>query len=185
MANEELYNFLPFVRAYGAEGNPLMKNLTGDDRRLTSGLFERLYRTDASKQAMAKMLKAKGVGADPNALLAQQAKFMADPLNSQTGSLGNTAKLLGANLTSNLPATLGTAANIGANVAGLFDNDKIGGQLIGTALGAGIPALFGAKLGPLAYVNLAAGGGTLGSLFDTLRAKKAQEQQYGKEEYVR
>lgn len=182
---DELYNFLPFVRAYNAEANPLNIDIPTGDRKMVSGMFENLYRSKASKQKMAQMLKAKGAGANVDDFLAQQAKFMADPLNSGTGSLKNTASLLGANLTSNLPATLGTAANVGGNLAGLFDNDKIGGQLVGTAIGAGVPALLGAKLGPLAYVNLAAGGGLIGSLFDTLRAKKEQEQQYGREEYVR
>jgi hypothetical protein len=181
---DELYNFLPFVRAYNAKANPLNTDIPTADRTMVSGMFENLYRSKASKQKMAQMLKAKGAGANVDDFLAQQAKFMADPLNSGTGSLKNTASLAGANLTT--PAALGTVANVGANVAGLFDNDKVGGQLIGAAIGAGVPALLGAKLGPLAYVNLAAGGGIVGSLFDTLRAKKADERaQYGKEEYVR
>jgi hypothetical protein len=183
MANE-LYNFLPFVRAYNSETNPINASIPTADRSTLSGVFENLYRSNASKQKMAQMLKAKGAGANVDDFLAQQAKFMADPLNSGTGSLKNTASLVGANLKT--PAALGTVANVGTNVAGLLDNDKIGGQLIGAAVGAGVPALLGAKLGPLAYINLAAGGGNIGALFDTLRAKKADERaQYGKEEYVR
>ena len=84
-------------------------------------------------------------------------------------------------------AAIGTALNTGMGLAGVFDNDKFGGQLIGTAAGAVIPALMGMKLNPLVAYNVAMGAGNIGALFDTLRAKKAQEQAnpYGREEYVR
>lgn len=100
------------------------------------------------------------------------------PLGESVGGAWNYAK-------SNPGAVLGTAATTAGSLAGLFDNDKIGGQLIATGLGAAIPAIAGMKLNPLTAYNVAMGAGTLGSLFDTLRAKKAQEQQYSKEEYVR
>lgn len=83
-------------------------------------------------------------------------------------------------------AALGTAANAGANVAGLFDNDKLLGQAAGVGLGLAAPKLlsmipgpigaFAGGLGTLGKANLAMGGGTLGALFDNLRAKKEQEQ---------
>lgn len=69
-----------------------------------------------------------------------------------------------------------------ANVAGLFDNDKIGGQLLGAGAGLAIPALL-AKGGAINALNpgtaaiIAGAGGALGSLFDKLRAKKEAEQQ--------
>lgn len=82
--------------------------------------------------------------------------------------------------------SLGAAAGTAGSLAGLFDNDKIGGQLIATGLGAAIPAIAGMGLSPLTAYTVATGAGTLGSLFDTLRAKKADERaQYGREEYVR
>ena len=71
---------------------------------------------------------------------------------------------------------LGTALNTGGALAGLLDNDKVGGQLVTTAAGAILPKLLGMKLGPLATYNVALGAGQLGSLFDNLRAKKEQEQ---------
>ena len=86
---------------------------------------------------------------------------------------------------------LGTAATTAGSLAGLFDNDKIGGQLVATGLGAAIPKFFNMKLNPLMAYNVAAGAGTLGALFDKLREKKADERAamanspYGKEEYVR
>ena len=81
-------------------------------------------------------------------------------------------------------ATIGTAANIGVNLSGLFDNDKFGGQLIGGALGGLIPHFAGAELGPLGMINAVGIGGALGSLFDKLREKKAQEQAMS-QNYVR
>lgn len=70
-----------------------------------------------------------------------------------------------------------------ANIAGLVDNNKVGGQLIGGAAGAALPALFGAS--PMTTIALGATGGALGSLFDKLRAKKEAEQQsmYQQQEY--
>lgn len=92
----------------------------------------------------------------------------------------NTLGIVGSNIAAHPGATLGTAANLGMNVSGLFDNDKFGGQLVGSIAGAAIPKLFGMDLGPLGMINAAGIGGNLGALFDKLREKKAQEQQqYG------
>ena len=91
----------------------------------------------------------------------------------------NTLGIVGSNIAAHPVATLGTAANLGMNVSGLFDNDKFGGQLVGGIAGAALPKLFGMNLGPLGMINAAGIGGTLGSLFDKLREKRAQEQQYG------
>lgn len=94
--------------------------------------------------------------------------------------LKDTLGIAGANIGAHPGAAIGTAANIGLNVSGLFDNDKFGGQLIGGALGGLVPYLADMKLGPLGMVNAVGIGGALGSLFDNLRAKKEQErQQYG------
>ena len=98
-------------------------------------------------------------------------------------------KQLGGYVKAHPYASLGTGVNAAANVAGLLDNDKLLGQGAGAALGYFAPQLLGLALGkpisvsPLMRANLAMGGGTLGSLFDNLRAKKEQEQatmqQYG------
>jgi hypothetical protein len=92
----------------------------------------------------------------------------------------------------NPKAALGTGFLGVTNIAGLTDNDKVLGQLAGTALGAAAPAIIQrvtgmpVNLGKLGRVNLAMGGGALGSLFDTLRSKKAQATAAptGNEEYV-
>lgn len=67
----------------------------------------------------------------------------------------------------------------GANVAGLFDNDKVGGQLGGAALGAlaDIPlhALAGTTGVNLAWAPMV--GGAIGSLFDKAREAKANQKQ--------
>lgn len=90
--------------------------------------------------------------------------------------LKDTLGIAGANIGAHPGAAFGTAANIGVNLSGLFDNDKFGGQLIGGALGGLIPHLANVGLGPLGMVNAVGIGGALGSLFDKLREKKAQEQ---------
>jgi hypothetical protein len=77
--------------------------------------------------------------------------------------------------------TAGLGLTGAANIGGLFDNDKIGGQLIGGA-GAGLaghyllPKLLGHAVSPQAQVLMGLGGGALGSLFDKLRQNK--EDQY-------
>lgn len=65
----------------------------------------------------------------------------------------------------------------GANIAGLVDNDKFGGQLGGAALGAltsaGMHYLGGVSGVPLAWAPMI--GGALGALFD--KSREAKEQQ--------
>lgn len=88
---------------------------------------------------------------------------------------------------------LGTGANAAGNVAGLFDNDKVLGQAVGTGLGLAAPKLlsmvpgpigaFGKGLGLLGKANLAMGGGNLGAMFDALRAKQEQEQMAAQQYY--
>ena len=114
----------------------------------------------------------------------------ADVVEDLVGNpMGRTAKI-GAGIVKAHPwQSLGAAAGTAGSLAGLFDNDKIGGQLIATGLGAAIPAIAGMKLNPLTAYTVATGAGSLGALFDTLRSKKADEraamQGYGREEYVR
>ena len=89
-------------------------------------------------------------------------------------------------------AAIGTGLLGASNLAGLTDNDKLLGQAAGTLLGVAAPKIIQTvtgipvDIGTLGRVNLAMGGGALGSLFDTLRSKKADEraamQSYGNEE---
>lgn len=66
-----------------------------------------------------------------------------------------------------------------SNLAGLFDNSKVGGQALGLLGGAGV----GYKLLPMIMQNVSPqakvlatlGGGTLGALFDSLRQKREDE----------
>lgn len=95
-------------------------------------------------------------------------------------------KTMGGSLWNNIKANPGKAAGTGllaaGNVAGLVDNDKLLGQVLGTAGGA----LLGSKLlgfGPLGIANTAMVSGGLGALFDALRSKKEQEEQYQQQYY--
>lgn len=97
----------------------------------------------------------------------------------KSAPIKDTLGIIGANIGAHPVKSLGTAANLGMNVSGLLDNDKFGGQLAGAAAGVALPMLAGAGLGPLGMINAAGIGGNLGALFDKLREKKAQEQQYG------
>lgn len=63
------------------------------------------------------------------------------------------------------------------NLAGLTDNDKYGGQILGAGLGAGLSSQ-GLGIAPWGAVPMAMAGGAIGSLFDRLRAKREQEAQY-------
>lgn len=97
------------------------------------------------------------------------------PLKTMGGSLWN-------NIKAHPGKAVGTGLNAAGNVAGLVDNDKLLGQVLGTAGGA----LLGSKLlgfGPLGIANMAMGSGNLGALFDSLRSKKEQEEQY-QQQYV-
>lgn len=74
------------------------------------------------------------------------------------------------------PLATGLSAGLGiGNVAGLFDNDKLLGQLIGAGAGFGLSQIPALGLGTHGMVNMALGGGALGSLFDVLRAKEEEE----------
>lgn len=117
-----------------------------------------------------------------NAMAAHPFKTKLDVGGGQTvNSLANTANLVSANIKAHPFKAAGLGALGAANVAGLFDNEQIGGQLIGTGAGVALPALL-TKLGavssisPMGRIAWTLGGGALGSLFDKLSAKKAEEQ---------
>lgn len=99
---------------------------------------------------------------------------------------GNALKNTGAALLENMGQHKGMTALTGglglANIAGLVDNDSVIGQLGGGALGA----LAGSKLfglTPYGTINTALAGGAIGGLFDVLRSKKEQEEQYQQQYY--
>lgn len=78
--------------------------------------------------------------------------------------------------------TIGYGATGLMNLGGLFDNDKVGGQLLGGALGTGlsfIPQLIPGMqaISTPTKVLMGMSGGALGSLFDKLRAEKEKQQQ--------
>lgn len=75
-----------------------------------------------------------------------------------------------------------TGLNAGLNIAGLVDNDEILGQAVG-AIGGGLIGAAIPGVGPLGIANAAMGGGALGGLFDVLRSKKKQEEQYQQQYY--
>ena len=171
-----------FKTAMGAENIPLTAAAADKDSYL-SRLFRQLYQSDASTAKMADMFaNSKGISADD--FVAAQGDFLQNPLNVQKTALGegrasgmgNTLRLLGANIKAHPWASAGTAINAGGNVAGLFDNNKLLGQAIGTAAGVAIPSVLGMNLSPLAAANVAMGAGNIGALFDTLRSKKEENE---------
>ena len=112
-------------------------------------------------------------------------------VNLGTGADGKPINLSGAGVTANLALdkikahpwkTAGLGVGVGTNLAGLFDNPNIAGQLVGAGAGTAVPFLLnkfaGTNIG--GYGKLMSGliGGGVGSLFDKLMANKAEQQQY-------
>lgn len=163
-----------FSSTWRDASNPLMS--VGEDATPLEKLAQKLYGAQSSKNYLQGQFVGSKDATDAASFLAKQGKFMANPLNAKTGALKNTATLLGQNVMAHPGAYLGTAANLGGNVAGLLDNNKFLGQGVGTAAGVALPLIFGIK-NPLAVANIAAGAGNVGALFDALRAKKEQQRQ--------
>lgn len=150
-------------------------------------LWNQLYNSNANWNRV----RAKGMSGVDEAgaeealkkMFAEQQAFGASPLKTKvdlgggkTGNaLKNTLGAIGANIQAHPMQAAGLGALGVANIAGLTDDDKIGGQLVGT-LGGGALAHF-LPVSPVAKLAIGMGGGTLGSLFDKLRAKKDAEQQ--------
>ena len=75
--------------------------------------------------------------------------------------------------------TAGLGITGAMNLAGLFDNDQMGGQIIGSLGGLGAGAIAGAigiPIGGYGKALMTTTGGALGSLFDKLIAKKKEEE---------
>lgn len=150
-------------------------------------LLNQLYNSNANwNRVRASGLKGVDEAGAEDALkkmFAEQRAFGEHPLktkvdlgNGQTGNaLKNTMGALGANIQAHPVQAAGLGVLGATNIAGLVDDDKIGGQLVGT-LGGGALAHF-LPVSPVAKLAIGMGGGTLGSLFDKLRAKKEAEQQ--------
>lgn len=180
----------------------LLQNAGGQDY-IDDKFIPRLYPNDpASMEAFTEILNTskskkakKAAGESLDAMFAKhkaaQDAFAANPFktkvdlgNGVTGnSLKNTLGMAGSAIKAHPLAAAGMGAMGAANIAGLVDDDKIGGQLVGGLAGGVIPAMMGAN--PMTAIALGLGGGTLGSLFDKLRAKKELEQQsmYQQQEY--
>ena len=155
----------------------------GKDTGLLQRWAQSLYGTEANKQRLADAYIRQLGDENPIGLdefMAGQAKAMADPTGIKSGGLGNTLGAIGANIKAHPWAAAGTAALGATNLAGLFDNDRIGGQLLGGGLGAGAALLLPKlnsnwKLGGLGIANMIQAGGALGSLFDKLKSKQDAE----------
>ena len=104
-------------------------------------------------------------GATPSAEAVDAA--FADPFKKGSGNAGNILKAyIGAH-----PVKSAATAGLGlANISGLTDNDYYGGQLAGLAAGGLGSAFLGGGFSPIATMA----GGALGSLFDKLRQKQAE-----------
>lgn len=110
---------------------------------------------------------------------------LAEGMDGTMSPLTTSGGLLWENIKANKGKAIGTGLLGAGNIAGLVDNDKILGQAVGSGLGtlAGLAIKPVAGWGPLGVVNSALVGGNLGALFDNLRAKKEQEDQY-QQQYV-
>lgn len=163
-----------------------------DNNSFLQSLINQLYNTDANRVAMAKKY-----GISPENLAeidlgrveptddfatftADQAAFQANPFTSKVNTskgvesgLKNTFGVLKNNIKAHPLASAGMGALGAANVAGLTDDNKIAGQLLG-GLGGGLASHFLVQ-NPMAKLAITMGGGTLGALFDKLRAKKEAE----------
>ena len=125
----------------------------------------------------------------PEDLAAYTARFnaaKANPLSFKKldggGSGIGTTLGLGLNKVKAHPIKSAGIGLLGAgNLAGLFDNNKIAGQLVGAGAGTALPFLLnnvaGTSFGVPGKIMFGLGGGALGSLFDKLMARKEQEQQ--------
>ena len=115
---------------------------------------------------------------------AYDAPLSAKHFNADTTSSGlSTSGHLLLNQMKNHKLKTAGALGLGAaNVAGLLDNPNVVGQLGGGVLGAtavpwAVKKITGNALGPYGKIMTTLGGGALGSLFDTLMSKKAEEEQ--------
>lgn len=175
---------------------------TYPDSTFLQDLMSQLYNSDANRSAMAKkygvnpaeFAKFEYGAFEPDKfefdkfeptqafqdMNADQAAFQASPFSSKVNTskgvesgLKNTFGVLKNNIKAHPLASAGIGALGAANVAGLVDDNKVAGQLLGS-LGGGLASHFLVQ-NPMAKLAITMGGGTLGALFDKLRAKKEAE----------
>lgn len=152
-------------------------------RRLGNQLYNSNANWDRVRKKGLKGVGEEGVEDALKKMFAEQQAFGASPFstkvdlgNGVTGNaLKNTLGAVGANIQAHPYLSAGMGALGAANIAGLVDDNKIGGQIVGGLAGGVLPAVMGAS--PMTAIGLGLGGGMLGSLFDKLRAKKEAEQQ--------
>lgn len=107
---------------------------------------------------------------------------LAQAVQDHTASMSDIGKL-GVEAARQNPGKAAGLIGLGVgNVSGLLDNDKFGGQLGGAGLGFLASKLL-ETTSPYTATLMTLGGGQLGSLFDKLRAKKAQEKQMQQQQY--
>lgn len=107
---------------------------------------------------------------------------LAKAVQDHTASMSDIGKL-GIEAARQNPGKTAGLVGLGVgNVSGLLDNDKFGGQLGGAGLGFLASKLL-ETTSPYTAALMTLGGGQLGSLFDKLRAKKAQEKQMQQQQY--
>jgi hypothetical protein len=165
--------------------------LNFNENKPKSSIFDSLY-SNANVNSLQKRMAKKGnLGGASSEKLAEffaaaneaplsTDKIAIEGLPERTG-LGATASLAGNWIADHKLKSAGLRLLGAGNVAGLFDNPNIIGQLVG--LGGGLAAgklLPGAlKMKPFTNSGVALatmGGGFLGSLFDKLMAAKAEEE---------
>ena len=167
--------------------------LNFNENKPKAGIFDSLYSDDNIASLQKRMAKKGNLG---NATPETLAKFFAaakeTPLTTDTiaieglpekTGLGATASLAGNWMADHKLKTAGLGALGIGNIAGLFDNPNIIGQLAGLGGGFAAGKLLIPKItkNPLTGSGMAIatmGGGFLGSLFDKLMAAKKQEEQY-------
>ena len=145
----------------------------------------------ADTNTLKKYIAPSAIPSKDNSVLQYWYNNIASPAVRDAGTkLANAGKGVVDFVKANPWETAGYGITGAMNIGGLFDNDKIGGQLGGAALGTGLgflPQLLqAAPLDPKYKVLLGMTGGALGSLFDKLRAEKEQqaEQQQALQQYL-
>lgn len=148
--------------------------------------------TEGSPEKLKEMFRKSKAGASADAAAAEAAAtdaaaeaMAAEGAEGAGGLKGLLAKLKGSKLGGWVYKNPAAAAGLGlggaANIAGLFDNDKVIGQLTGAGLGVGGSLLankLGAHLSNPMVAGISLGTGALGAFFDMLRANKEKQRQY-------
>ena len=154
-------------------------------QEITEGTSEKLKEMFRKSKAGASADAAAAEAAATDAAAEAMAAEGAEGAETAGGLKGLLAKLKGSKLGGWVYKNPAAAAGLGlggaANIAGLFDNDKVIGQLTGVGLGIGGSLLankLGAHLSNPMVAGISLGTGALGAFFDMLRANKEKYNQY-------